>query len=160
MSGGKQNTDRILCFLCFVDLHLGIILANNKFDTQFFFLVCLLQFSTRFEQHRAHHQDNYLYQYSIWYTSLYVGDRLVWKSERRCQDSPHVSYIPVTTQNQSLFMNCSLCSDVARFRQVCLLTAWILIHHWFIVHSHLYRSWNGSFSRVSMLKAGWTRTAS
>ena len=25
----------------------------------------------------AHHQENYLYQYDIWYMSLYIGDRLV-----------------------------------------------------------------------------------
>jgi hypothetical protein len=36
-----------------------IILANDQLDAQFFFLICLLQFSTCFEQHRAaHHQEN------------------------------------------------------------------------------------------------------
>ena len=31
----------------------------------------LFQFSTRFEQPRAHHQENQLYQYNIWYMSLW-----------------------------------------------------------------------------------------
>jgi hypothetical protein len=39
-------------------VHLGIILVNNQLDAQFFFLIRLLQFSTCFEQHRAHHQEN------------------------------------------------------------------------------------------------------
>jgi hypothetical protein len=41
-----------------------------------FFSICLLQSSTCFEQRCAHHQENQLYQYSIWYVSLCVGDRL------------------------------------------------------------------------------------
>jgi hypothetical protein len=40
----------------------------------------LFQF-TRFEQPRAHHQENQLYQYNIWYMSLCVGDHFVCKSE-------------------------------------------------------------------------------
>jgi hypothetical protein len=35
----------------------------------------LFQSSTRFEQPRAHHQENQLYQYNIWYMLLCVGDR-------------------------------------------------------------------------------------
>jgi hypothetical protein len=31
-------------------VHLGIILGNNQLDVQFFFLICLFQFSTCFEQ--------------------------------------------------------------------------------------------------------------
>jgi hypothetical protein len=30
-------------FLCFVDLHLGIILVNDQLDVHFFFLICLFQ---------------------------------------------------------------------------------------------------------------------
>jgi hypothetical protein len=41
--------------------------------------------STCFEQPRAHHQENQLYQYNIWYVSLCVGDRLV------CRSALHVS---------------------------------------------------------------------
>jgi hypothetical protein len=46
------------------------------------FSICLFQISTCFEQPRAHHQENELYQYNIWYVSLCVGDRLVcrWES--------------------------------------------------------------------------------
>ena len=46
------------------------------------FLICLFQFSTGFEQTRAHHQENQLYQYNIWYVSFFVGDRLVCRSGR------------------------------------------------------------------------------
>jgi hypothetical protein len=38
------------------------------------FFICLFQFSTCFEQPRAHHQENQLYQYIICYVSLCVGD--------------------------------------------------------------------------------------
>jgi hypothetical protein len=43
---------------------LGIILVNDQLDTQFYFLICLFQSSTCFEQPRAHHQENQLYQYN------------------------------------------------------------------------------------------------
>ena len=60
-----------------------IILVSNQPDAQFFLLTCLFQFSTCFEQPRAHHQENQFYQYSIWYVSLCVGDRLVCRSGRK-----------------------------------------------------------------------------
>jgi hypothetical protein len=47
-------------------------LVNDQLDAQFF-SICLFQFSTCFEQPRAHHQENQLYQY-IWYMSLCVCD--------------------------------------------------------------------------------------
>jgi hypothetical protein len=71
-------------FYVLLTVHLGVILVNNQLDAQFFFLMCLLQFCTCFEQHRAHPQENDLYQYNIWYTSLYLGDRLVCKSGSSC----------------------------------------------------------------------------
>jgi len=51
-------------------------LVNDQLDTQFFSMY-LFQFSTCFEQPRAHHQEDQLYQYNIWYMSLCVGDRIV-----------------------------------------------------------------------------------
>ena len=54
-------------------------LVNDQIDAQFF-STCLFQFSTCFEQPRAHHQENRLYQY-IWYMSLCVGGRFVCRSE-------------------------------------------------------------------------------
>jgi hypothetical protein len=69
---------RILCFL--LTVHLDIIRVNNQLGAQFFFSICLFQFSTCFEQPRAHHQENQLYQYNIWYVSHCVGDRLVCRS--------------------------------------------------------------------------------
>ena len=44
--------------------------------------MCLFHFSTCFEQHSAHHQENKLYQYTIWYISLCVVGHLVCRSER------------------------------------------------------------------------------
>ena len=65
---GTFNYCRILCF---IDLRLGIILVSNQPDAQFFFLICLFQFSTCFEHSSAHHQENQLYQYNLWYMSLW-----------------------------------------------------------------------------------------
>jgi hypothetical protein len=44
------------------------------------FFICLFKFCTCFEQPRAHHLENQLYQYNIWYVSLCVSDRLVCRS--------------------------------------------------------------------------------
>jgi hypothetical protein len=50
---------KIQDFCTLLTVHIGTILVYNQLDTQFFFLICLLQFSTYFEQHRAaHHQEN------------------------------------------------------------------------------------------------------
>jgi hypothetical protein len=38
------------------------------------FSVCLFPFSTCFEQPRAHHQENQLYEYNMLYVSLCAGD--------------------------------------------------------------------------------------
>jgi hypothetical protein len=46
------------------------------------FSTCLFQFCTCFEQPRAHHQENQLYQYNLWYVSLCVGDRLLCRPGR------------------------------------------------------------------------------
>ena len=49
---------------------LGIFPVNNQLDVQFFFLICLFQFSTCCGQPFAHHQESQLYQYDIWYNWL------------------------------------------------------------------------------------------
>jgi hypothetical protein len=49
------------------------------------FLMCLFHFSTCFEQPSAHHQENQLYQYIIWYISLCVGDRLLCRSPKHVE---------------------------------------------------------------------------
>ena len=67
-------------FYVSVTAHLGIFLVNNQHDAQFFFLIPLFQFSTCFEQHSAHNQENQLHQYNFWYMSHLVGDRLVCRS--------------------------------------------------------------------------------
>jgi hypothetical protein len=52
------------------------ILVNNQLDV-LFQCIYLFHFSTCFEQPGAHHQENQLYQYIIWYVSLCVGDCLI-----------------------------------------------------------------------------------
>jgi len=72
-------------------IHLSINLVNDQLDAQFFyFIIRLLQSSTCFEQHRAHHQEIQLYQYDIWYMSLSVGDRLV------CRPDGHLHWVTFT----------------------------------------------------------------
>ena len=48
-------------------------MTHNSFS-----YICLLHFSTCFDQPSAHHQESQLYQYDLWYMSLYVGDRVVY----------------------------------------------------------------------------------
>jgi len=48
----------------------------------------LFQFTTCFEQPRAHHQENQLHHYNLWYMSLCVGDRFVCRSERKRSSFP------------------------------------------------------------------------
>ena len=47
-----------------------VLLVNNQLDAQFFFRIYLFKFSTCFEHPCAHHQENQLYYYRIWYMSL------------------------------------------------------------------------------------------
>jgi len=67
-----------------------MILVNKQPDAQFFSNVCLFLFSTCFGELCAHHQENYLYQYDIWYMSLCVDDRLVCRSICSCQPDGHL----------------------------------------------------------------------
>jgi hypothetical protein len=74
------------------------ILVNDQLDAQFFSMY-LFQFSTCFEQLRAHHQEKQLYQYLISYMSLFVGDRLVCRSERNlptCTRNGHLHRVTYT----------------------------------------------------------------
>ena len=77
----------------------SIILFNDKFDAHLFFCVCLFQFSTCFEHSSAHHQEIQLYQYDIWYMSLYVGERLVsrfGRSVQTCVPDVHLHRVTYT----------------------------------------------------------------
>ena len=67
--------------------HLVMILVNDQLDAQFFSMR-LFQFSTCFEQPRAHHQENQLYQYHLWYMSLCVGNRCVCRSDLQTKRLP------------------------------------------------------------------------
>jgi hypothetical protein len=75
--------------------------------TVLFFSIYLFQFSTCFEQPRSHHQENQLYQYSIWYVSLCVGDCLVCRSERNFPTEWHIPDV-VLIQLILLMMSTSL----------------------------------------------------
>ena len=77
--------------------HCQEIRVNDQLDAQFLFLY--VQFSTCFEQPRAHHQDNQLHQYDIWYTSLCVGDRLVCRfgqNVQTCMPDGHIHRVTYT----------------------------------------------------------------
>jgi len=50
------------------------IFANKQFDAQFFSCMFI---SILYGQPCAHHQENELYQYDIWYKSLCIDGRLV-----------------------------------------------------------------------------------
>jgi len=63
------------------------MLVNNQLDA--LFSLYSFHFSTCFEQPSAHHQENQLYQYIIWYISLCVVDCLV---RRSCSAYQTVNY--------------------------------------------------------------------
>jgi hypothetical protein len=65
-------------FIFYISLtaHFGTVLVNNQHDA-LFQCIYLFYLSTCFEQPSAHHQENQLYQYIIWYVSLCVSDRLI-----------------------------------------------------------------------------------
>jgi hypothetical protein len=50
--------------------------------------MCLFQFSKCFEHPRAHHQENQLYQYNIWYVTLRRRPFRVQVSELHTKWSP------------------------------------------------------------------------
>jgi len=87
----SQKT-KMYSFYTLLTVHLVTVLVTNQHDAQFFFLTHLFQFSTCFEQPRAHHQDSQLYRYDIWYMSLYAGECMVcrfgwnWSSIQTCID--------------------------------------------------------------------------
>jgi hypothetical protein len=68
-------------------LRLGAVPVNNQLDA-LIQCIYLFHFSTCFEQPSAHHQENQLYQYIIWYVLACVSDCLVCPSGA-------VTYTPV-----------------------------------------------------------------
>jgi len=62
----------VCCWPCILLQSLWVTnLTHNSFS-----YICLFQFSTCFERPSARHHENQLYQYDLWYMSLYVGDRV------------------------------------------------------------------------------------
>jgi len=83
------------------------LLVNNQLDLQLFFCIHLFHFFTCFEQSCAHHQENQLYQYDIWYMPLYVGDHLVcrfwWNSSiQTCIPDSHLHRVTYTVWHAGL----------------------------------------------------------
>ena len=65
-----------ICYIwkkCFANIMKRIFYLMITWHT-ILFCICLFQFSTYFEHSSAHHKEIHLYQYDIWYMSLYVGD--------------------------------------------------------------------------------------
>jgi len=58
-------------------VHIFYVLLTVRLITVFVNSQLDAQFSTRFEQPSAHHQESPLYQCDLWYMSLYIGDRAV-----------------------------------------------------------------------------------
>jgi hypothetical protein len=81
-----QMINFMFCWTCISVLFLYMTnLTHNSFSmfttrSICFIYVSVFQFSTCFQHPCAHHQQNQLYQYNIWYVSLCVGDRLVCRS--------------------------------------------------------------------------------
>jgi hypothetical protein len=48
-----------------------LLLVKDQLDAQFFFLIRLFQCSACSEQPSAHRQESQLYQYNVWYMSLW-----------------------------------------------------------------------------------------
>ena len=86
-------------------MHLGIILVNNQLGAQFFFHIYLFRFFTCFEHPCVQHQKHQLYQYDIWYLSLYVGDRPVWRFGRNIQTCTLDGHLHRVTYQMSYWYN-------------------------------------------------------
>jgi hypothetical protein len=71
-----------ICTKFYILLAVHLVMILGKWPIwRTVFSMYLFQFSTCFEQPRANHQENQLYQYSLWYMSLCVGDSFVCRSE-------------------------------------------------------------------------------
>jgi hypothetical protein len=65
-------------YVSFFHMRFFLLHFRTMFNTcTILFCICLFQLSTCFEHPCAHNQENQLYQYDIWYMSLYVGDRQI-----------------------------------------------------------------------------------
>jgi len=70
---GNRSHWTWLVYCTLLTVHFGAILVNNLLDA-LIQCIYLFHFCTCFEQPSAHHQENQLFQYVIWYISLCVGD--------------------------------------------------------------------------------------
>ena len=89
LSKVSDSIEILILIYISLPVHLGIILVNNQLDA-LFQCIYLFHFSICFQQPRAHHQESQLYQNNLWYVSLCVGDRFVFRSE---------SFFPTCTRN-------------------------------------------------------------
>ena len=73
----KRQKKKKIGFNVLLTVHLSITLVNDQLEAQFFyFIICLLQSSTCFEQRRAHHQEVKLY-----YTAFGIVTVCKWLSQ-------------------------------------------------------------------------------
>jgi len=71
-------------------VYLITIFVNDQRDAQFLFLIFVYSSSLHVsEEPSAHHQESQLYQYDLWYMSLYVGDRVVCRFRWNCSSYLH-----------------------------------------------------------------------
>jgi len=58
-------------------VHLITIFVNDQLDAQFFFLYLFIPVLYMFRATKCSSSESQLYQYELWYMSLYVGDRVI-----------------------------------------------------------------------------------
>jgi len=78
----------MFCWPCILLQSLQITnLKHNSFS-----YICLFQFCTCFERPSADHQESQLYQYDLWYMSLYVGGFVILFQFCTCFEQPSADH--------------------------------------------------------------------
>jgi hypothetical protein len=86
-------------FYILLTVHLVMILGKWPTWRTVLFYMCLFQFSTCFEQPRAHRQENQLYQYNIWYMSLCLLSVTVSCAGRKVLSDLHAKWSPTVAHS-------------------------------------------------------------
>jgi len=129
------------------NVHLLWFMLNDQIDAHFFSMH-LFQFSTCFEQPRAHHQENQLHQYNIWYMSptqsdiyqmLYWYNWLSWWWTRGC--SKHVD-----NWNKYIAKNCASIWSFTWIITNALSTKYKIHFNTILIYAYVFQV--GSFLRV------------
>jgi hypothetical protein len=83
-------------------VHLGTVRVNNQLDALFQCIYYFISLHISIKP-SAHHQENQVYQYIIWYVSLCVGGRLVCRSGRNS-----LTYIPDGHLHRVTYTRCCI----------------------------------------------------